>query len=450
MLPDCPDDFRRLPLRGGVLRAGHSLQRGEFLPRADHLAGQVRLAQVGRAAHGLPRLGRDLPRQLFGELHEALGAVVDRSQLLVPHDLLQLGDLVLEARLPVVLPVEAGVLEPRAKHRLESPADGLHPLAAPVPDRHEMGQQLPGLRLDGEVALMGPHRGDHDGRGQLEVALVEVSQDGVGPLHEIGDLLDQPGVRHGDSLDGLRRLGRERGHLVLPEGGIREDPVLLKRLGVMARALDLDPIRRQRSMAAGALPRRDPEGLERHDLSFQDAEEPADGPGEARAPFPMHGLGKGDPRDPGLHEPGQDLARRLSRIVHAGQEILPFGRGDAPQFLHLDSRALREPPGGVRRMSVGVEGDPDGGARQLAGLGLLALRQALHQKRQPSGRAHRLRGSESKARPGQALLRQGLELAEGGRDESGRKLLAADFQQEGLRHGRPPGAGVDGPAPLAA
>ena len=101
---------------------------------------------------------------------------------------------------------------------------------------------------------MRAHGGDHDRSGQLEVALVEVAQDGVRPFDQVRDLLHQLGIGHGASLLGSGRLEHERGHLLPALGGVRQDSVVAERRLVAARALDLEPVRRKRPVAPAPLP----------------------------------------------------------------------------------------------------------------------------------------------------------------------------------------------------
>ena len=267
MLADSPDHRRGLSLRGRVFGSRDSLEPGELLPGADHLAGQVRLAQVRRAADHIPGLGRELARQLFRELHDPLRTVVDRSQLLVPDDLLQLLDLAFEPGLAVVLPVEAGILEPGAEHRLVPAPDGVLAFALAVSDGDEMGQERSAVSLDGEVALMGAHGRDHDGGRKLEIALVEVTEDRVRPLDQVRDLLHQLGI--GERLPSLAGGGlvHERHHPFSSLRHHRKDVVLAQGSRVAVRALYLEPPGGERPVSAGALPRLDGEGLEGNHLS---------------------------------------------------------------------------------------------------------------------------------------------------------------------------------------
>ena len=145
--------------------------------------------------------------------------------------------------------------------------------------------------------------------------------------------------------------------------------------------------------------------------------------------------------------------------MNAGKEIFPFRVHDPLELLDLDPGAFGEPSRRVRRTSVGVERDSDGRTGQLAGLGLLAVRDAPHEKREPPRRGQRPHRREADAGRAEALPGQRLELSERGRDEPGRKLLAADLEKKRLRHGpapprpglrAPPGRGAGSPAPPAA
>src|SRR5439155_20573526 len=148
----------------------------KLLPRANHVAGEVRLAEVGGPAHGPPGFRGELTGQLLLELDPALGPVEDRAELLVPHDLLQLLNLGLEPGLTVLLPVEPRVLEARPENGFVAAPDRFGSLAPAVPDRDKMGEELPGLALEREGPLMGPHRREDGRGGNPEAALLEMTQ----------------------------------------------------------------------------------------------------------------------------------------------------------------------------------------------------------------------------------------------------------------------------------
>ena len=161
----------------------------------------------------------------------------------------------------------------------------------------------------------------------------------------------------------------------------------------------------------------------------------------------MHRLRELDRPDPGGQERGEDVAGGLAGIVNAGEEILPFRRGDPFQRLDRDPGALREPAGRVRRTSVSVERHSDGGAGQLARLLFLAVGHPFREQGQPARRAHRLnlRGADAGAQ--EPFPRERSQLLQGRGDEPGRKLLAANLEEERPSHGpRPRTRGLPPPS----
>ena len=168
----------------GVLAADHALEVGEL---GDHRREQVRLRQRRGAAGGGERVGvqAEPSAERADERGEALGAGELCAQFADPDDVVELGDELLERGLAVLLEEEERVLEPGLEHAQVARAHDVGVTHGRVVDHGASGSQAALGRLDREVALVATHRGDeHLGR-EVEVALVEAHEHGVGLLDEL-------------------------------------------------------------------------------------------------------------------------------------------------------------------------------------------------------------------------------------------------------------------------
>ena len=252
------------------------------------------------------------------------------------------------------------------------------------------------VALEGEVALMGLHRGLDDAPRKRQEALVEFPFEHGRPLGQVDDLGQHPLVRLGQPE--LLEAGADRG--VAP-------PLVRLHIGPTHR-LEVGAGRRDRH-----LPVRDAVTVGRatealHGLLVELGAEPAHRPGEAEpGVVPAHRLREGETADDLVEPLGQRIEERTARHEHPQEAVADL------QLVHAHTLFLRE---ALRRLFPQMLGRP------LDPLVGLALGQVGHEQREPA------RADED---PSVAELRQlGTELRLRLLAGRGGELLAADLKQQ--------------------
>ena len=321
-----------------------------------------------------------------------------RPQLLVPDDALQRRHLRLQPVLHIVPPVETRVLRAGREDRLRPAPDLVVSLrcgssrssaGAPRPSR-------PRSSADGR-ASPSPRPGAA-ARGTTDRA------DGLRPLDELDDLLEQVGSATGDPpsgptarrplADGLPALLRLHHHRPGAE-----------RLDVVRGSRHVGPPGRVNPVSLRARPARTP-NASRESTSLPGARR-ASARGARTGPIRSSASSSGSE--------GSRSSRGADRAGHRvpagppralGRRGPPLGAG--PPFERLDRLpdALREPVRRGSRLARGVECDRDRWAEDLGGPVLLAGRDPLDDQREAARGADRAREVERQPRFAQPALRR--------------------------------------------
>ena len=401
-------------------------------------ATEIELAEVRRPLHLLALLGRepgfgcDRPRQLLDAPH----LLAHGPELLVEHDPLELGDAVLELRLPVLLEEEPGVGEAGAHHAVVA-LDDRGKVERRVHDGHVVRQKLVVPRFDAEVALVPAGDGADDRRGQGEEGGVERASDDVRLLDERGVLEHE---QRGLVVGAPRRLRRcldlgHHGGLAL--GAVHDDVPSSQGVDVSRGFREVERLRGEEAVPARAPPAPDPGELEVDGVPAEQRDEPLHGPPEGgRAAAPAHRLAERDRRA----DVGERLAQHLTRrspLEHPPPGHVPPGplsslRGlvQDDQRGERDSELVRERLRGSRRLAVLVRRGL-GGADDLLVHVWLPRGDIRHEDREPARRSEGAHRAVRDATLGQLRLRQ---IRQGGQravDERSREFLDADFEEEG-------------------
>ena len=149
---------RRAALFAGVDAAHGALQFGQF---AHHVGGQIDLGQPRGAAGVTDRLRH--PRHVAchppGEMLDAQRLRPVAAEPLVEQHGVEAWQMLLESGLPVRVPEEPRIAQPRDEHALEIARDRLAVVRLGVDHRQERRQQLARLVHHGEEMLVVDHRG---------------------------------------------------------------------------------------------------------------------------------------------------------------------------------------------------------------------------------------------------------------------------------------------------
>jgi hypothetical protein len=428
-------DVLRLASVERVLAAHHPLQLGEL---AHHARLEIALGEEGRALDG----GRvALPcrlREEHGQRRHAVALLGHRTQALHPVAARELRSAVLQRGLAIFVEEEAPVGQPRAQDALVALHRQGLVLHRGVRHGDETRQHLAACVGEREVALVALHLLDEDLGWQVEVALLEGAHHGVGQLDEVEHLIDQGLVTEegavgllrggGQAFDQQRAALLERGHHV----------GLLERGLVAGGRVEGDPPIRQEAVPAGLPAALHVREHDRHHLGAEERDDPLERAAERGLDVaPAHRLGELELLDTGVQNVGQQLDRPPALLFHVGRQVLALRRRHALQLLDGQLHRLGELDRRHLRLAVGLEGRLHGRALHFLHHVVGLLDQPVHQQREAAGRAEAANGAVAHPRGGALLLEEALELVEGGDDEAGRQLFAAELEEQ-LSHGRPP------------
>ena len=155
----------------------------------------ARSALASRAASARElRIGPDQRRDLARQRLDPLHPLVHGPELGVEGDALQLLQPVLQRNLAVLVPEEAGVVQPRRQHPGVARGHGRAAvLRLDVGDRHEARREArPCARVaHGEVLLVGAHGGADHLRRQVEEGRVHLAQHRDRPFGQARHLVEQ-------------------------------------------------------------------------------------------------------------------------------------------------------------------------------------------------------------------------------------------------------------------
>ena len=335
----------------------------------------------------------------------------------------------------VETPVEQGVGETGAQHSFIPAAHQIQMLDPAVTHGHEARQEpLPVGTVDHEVSLMRLQRRDDDLGRQFEVIRRERPHERRRVFAVEHDLVQQVRVfpqdaGFGKSRQTRRSLGLDPAPSLLR---IRHDMQLVQHRLVGPRVGDLTPgVRGEGAVSARDATAGQVAEREWNNLAPQQADQPLQRAGILQIHFaPAHGLAERERQD----QVGQPLADRHGSLAAGDrapdQEVLAALIDPAAAIGQLDTDLARESEAGLGRLSVGVESDLDRRALDI----LLAIRLAHGQVGAEHGQAAGRRQDAQVAVGQMQLVEQdgqsALEFLHRGRNEAGRDLLTADFQQE--------------------
>ena len=193
--------------------------------------------------------------------------------------------------------------------------------------------------------------------GSARYFLIEVAQQRGGLLHEIGHFFQQAGIVGDLPVNAFRNLSDLRLHDFTAFGVIENDVVLLQRRQILIGGGDDDIGRTLGARAARDVAAADGRVLERHDLIFQQRDEPAQRPAERNAiAGPAHGLLKLQRGDQFRQQRGKHFTGGLARIVLLGVNVLIALLFDFDQIVDIDALPARKAFGGFGGLAIFVEG----------------------------------------------------------------------------------------------
>ena len=285
MIVDRVGNHFRFALRAGIETANDALQFGEF---ANHFRGEIALGKFrGAIRIGHVRLHHAEVVPLLGEpagdgAHAFdLGVVAAKARFV--GDLVELGKDVRQAHLLVGLPEEARIGEARAQDAFVPGTDQSLGILDQIDHRQEVRRQFPAALFHGEIFLVSAHHRDQYLVRQLEEGGIEAAFDHVWKFVEVGDHLEQVGVRV-DVVAGSFKVGGQLALDLFPALGRPHDHAISAQLLlVVGEVLDGDFCDAEESVAYRSVSSRQAAEGKLQGLAIQHAEQPADRADEARA-----------------------------------------------------------------------------------------------------------------------------------------------------------------------
>ena len=232
----------RFALRAGVETANDALQFGEF---ANHFRGEIALGKFrGAVRIGHVRLHHAEVVPLLGEpagngAHAFdLGVIAAEARFV--GDFVELGKDVRQPNFLVGLPEEARIGKARAQDAFVPGADQSLRILGQIDHRQEVRRQFPAALFDGEIFLVTAHHGDQDLVRQFEERGIEATFDDVRKFVEVGDQLQQVGVRV-DVVAGAFNVGGQFAlDFFAALGGANDHAIGAELLFVVGEVLDGD------------------------------------------------------------------------------------------------------------------------------------------------------------------------------------------------------------------
>ena len=409
---------------------------------------------ASRLLVGAQRLGGNPP----GERRDPLRLLAIGPELLVEQQRVEPAETRFKGGLPVGLPEETRVPQPRRDDALGVARDGALVVGLGVDDGEERVLQPSVLSLDRKVVLMMNQRRRQHLIRQLEELEREGAADHRRVLDEIGHLVEEPGLGAGDAADAALQalcLRVELAcNLVVALAALEDHEVLEQPRAVFVEGPDLDgppraSARRQEAVSVGHRARRDLLHLtrlgrrgtgdrERHDAAAIDEQNPADRPAEQQlAPavlelrIPVHQFRERQAAQRSAEHVREHVDRRLAPLLLSIGQVGALGGFDALERGDVDALLGREAARGRRRRAVSAEARRNRRAvDQILEIGL-PLGETGDPDRQPPRRAvgfgRRLRRQAVRAQLGEDDL---ANLVRQAGQPAGRQLLASDFEQQ--------------------
>ena len=230
------------------------------------------------------------------------------------------------------------------------------------------------------------HRRDDRFRGQLQILLIEFAAECRRVLDKIENLFEKVSrdLRPAAVLRGGRfDAGADPFPALL---WVDEDKRLLARRFIACRIRDFKAAVPQEAMAARYASAPDVRDLERHDVSAEERDDPADRANEFEIErAPAHAVRKAQPADESRQDLAQKRCRLLARLMHHRVDVAILRH----EILRVDMPAMREALRRLRRIAVRVECDRDGRSTAFARDVLLLFGNSRDEKRRAARRADR-------------------------------------------------------------
>ncbi len=309
----------------------------------------------------------------------------------------------------VLVPEKLGIRQARPDHTLVAFAHGVQTAAVKVAEGNEMRQQLPALRADRKIFLVGLHGGDeHLGR-QVQEARLKAAEDRHGPLDQRGDFIQEVGVDHGLPLDGQGRGFGQLLDLLLAPGKIdQHPPLMLENTRIFSGRIQRQLGCPMKSVPPGHTATLNSKDFGLNHLRSHHQHDPMDRADKFSRPVaPTHALGNRQAGEGLTHDIGNQIPAHDALLDLAHRDPGPLVGFKGHQVLDRSLCPLEEALKGLARRSIGVEGRCLGRTPALDRQVRLADFDPLDQKGEPAWRCIGTNGIETDRR----LVQPGLDLA---------------------------------------
>ncbi|MDT4843052.1 hypothetical protein FQZ97_769700 [compost metagenome] len=410
----------------GVIVAGDALHLREL---ADHLAGQVALAQQA-GARGAAGIAADPLGDEAGQGRDPLGLVEDRAELGLEHHIGQALVEGLQLVLLVLLEEELGVGQARAHDFFVAGNDLPRVFRLDISHGDEARQQLAVGIEQAEVFLVVLHGGDQRFLRYLEEAFLERANQRHRPLDQGADFIEQRRWHDGRALLLGSQLLDTLGDLLATLGEVGDHIGATQVFGVVGWSADAYFVVGVEAMSTGH-----PAGLLGEDFTVDHAvteehHQPlarADEFGLARTP--AHALGNRQFVQRGFHDTRQQASGRLAGNALAelqlGSTLVDFGQ--------LDATFLGETQRRLGRVAVGIESSLHGRAIEVHRTIRLLRGELLDQHRQAARRGVIAHLAVAQSGGFQAFFDTGEKRFAKGFQGFWRQLFGAQFYQKIVR-----------------